>query len=300
MIYTDSVKGTGASIASSCIFGATYYYVTLLAPLDGMDVFGWRMMFMVPLLALYIRHTGEWELVASTLRRVKGQKSFALLLCLSSFLLGLQLWLFLWAPLNGKALEVSLGYLLMPLVMVVCGRFVYKDVLEPYQRLAVLSAALGVGNQVWQTGAVSVETLAVALGFPAYFVLRRSMGANHLGGAFIDMALMLPSALFILYQSPVGLDDFLARPALFGMVPVLGIITAVAFTSYLTASKLLPMSLFGLLGYVEPVLLVVVSLLLGESIPVRNIPTYALVFLAVLLLALGGVRSFVRMRAVPR
>ena len=38
-------------------------------------------------------------------------------------MLGVQLWLFLWAPLHGRALPVSLGYFLLPLVMVLAGRF---------------------------------------------------------------------------------------------------------------------------------------------------------------------------------
>lgn len=297
MASSDNIRGNIASIMSSCLFGTAYYYVTLLEPLDGLDVFGWRLMFMVPCMALYLRHTGEWSLVEAMIRRIRERRAFAALLCLSSFLLGVQLWLFLWAPLNGKALEVSLGYLLMPLVMVVLGRFVYRDLLEPYQKAALLCAALGVCNQVWRTGAVSIETLVVAFGFPAYFILRRSMGTNHLGGAFVDMFLMLPPALFILCHSDAGMDAFLARPALFGLVPVLGLITAVAFGCYLTASRLLPMSLFGLLGYVEPVLLVLVSLLLGNAISPQTIPTYGLVFLAVLLLAGGGIRAL-RGRAV--
>ena len=40
----------------------------------------------------------------------------ALALLTSSALVGVQLWLFMWAPLHGRALPVSLGYFLLPLV----------------------------------------------------------------------------------------------------------------------------------------------------------------------------------------
>jgi chloramphenicol-sensitive protein RarD len=43
----------------------------------------------------------------------------------SSALLGVQLWLFMWAPLNGRSLDVSVGYFLLPLTMVLTGRLVY-------------------------------------------------------------------------------------------------------------------------------------------------------------------------------
>lgn len=48
------------------------------------------------------------------------------------------------------------------------------------------------------------------------------------------------------------------------MVAFIGIISAGAFMSYITASRHFSFSLFGLMGFVEPVLLVIVSLLLGK------------------------------------
>ena len=53
---------------------------------------------------------------------------------------------------------------------------------------------------------------------------------------------------------------------LYFLIPILAVISAGAFISYMMASRSLSLSLFGLLGYVEPVLIVVVSLLLGEQV----------------------------------
>ena len=68
----------------------------------------------------------------------------------------------------------------------------------------------------------------------------------------------------------------------------------------MAASRMLPMGLFGLLTYVEPVLLVLVALLLGESIAPGQWPTYALVFAAVGVLVLDGGWQFVRQRRRQR
>jgi Predicted permeases len=194
--------------------------------------------------------------------------------------------------LNGKALDVSLGYLLMPLAMVVCGRVVYKDTLQPYQKAAVVCAALGVANQVVQVGGLSWATLIVPLGYPLYFMLRKRLRADNLGGLWADMTLMLPSAFLALYVGEAPVAALWAnRPALMGLLPFLGVISALSVALFVLAGQLLPLSLFGLLGYVEPVLLVVVSLLLGETIQMGEVPTYFGVGLAVVILALGGARS---------
>ena len=49
-------------------------------------------------------------------------------------------------------------------------------------------------------------------------------------------------------------------------------------------------SLFGLLGYVEPVLVFCVGLLLGERVAASDMPTYLLVMVALLILAIDGLK----------
>ncbi len=110
-------------------------------------------------------------------------------------MLGVQLWVFLWAPLHGRLLEVSLGYFLLPLTMVLVGRFYYRERIDGLQWLAVICAAVGVAHEVWVTGAFSWPTLLVALGYPPYFVLRRKINADSLAAFALEMTLLLPVAV---------------------------------------------------------------------------------------------------------
>ena len=71
-------------------------------------------------------------------------------------------------------------------------------------------------------------------------------------------------------------------------MPLLGVLSAVALALYMAASRLLPLGLFGLLSYVEPLLLVLAALLMGERIQPGQEPMYALIGAGVLLLALEG------------
>jgi chloramphenicol-sensitive protein RarD len=80
-------------------------------------------------------------------------------------------------------------------------------------------------------------------------------------------------------------------------LPGLGLLSTIALASYLKASRLLPMALFGILGYVEPVLLVLVSVtLLGEHLSASQFATYGPIWLAVALTALHGAR-LIRLQA---
>lgn len=57
------------------------------------------------------------------------------------------------------------------------------------------------------------------------------------------------------------------------------------------AARLLRIPLFGLLGYVELVLLVVVSFMLGERMTGGDIVTYGLLAVALVVLAIDGYRA---------
>ncbi|HDR9119609.1 TPA: EamA family transporter RarD [Burkholderia vietnamiensis] len=269
--YPEAGRGIALSVTASTLFALMSVYAKLLAPLTGLDIFAWRILWTAP---------GALALIA---------------LPVSAALLGVQLWLFLWAPLHGRMLEVSLGYFLLPLTMVLVGRFYYHERLDPLQWAAVACAALGVAHEVWATRAFAWPTLVVALGYPPYFVLRRRINADSLAAFALEIALLCPVALAMVSASatPVGRHPLVWA----ALLPGLGVLSTLALASYLKASRMLPMALFGILGYVEPVLLVAVSLLLlGETLNASQLATYAPIWAAV---ALTAWHSAMLMRRLP-
>lgn len=283
-------KGVALSVASSCLFAGLYYYATILAPLTGEEIFGWRMLLTLPCVTLFMVIDKEWQHVVQLLARLRRAPMLMLGLCLSSALLGIQQWLFMWAPLNGRGLQVSLGYFLLPLAMLLAGRLLYRERLTFLQKAAGLSAALGVAHELYRAGGFSWEALLVAIGFPIYFILRRKLGTDHLGGLWFDMLLTLPFAAWIVMGQHATSSHFAQSPRLYLLVVLLAVISATAFMSYITASRRLPLSLFGLLGYVEPVLMLGVALILGERIQAEEWLTYLPIWTAVGMLMLDGVR----------
>lgn len=291
MNHYEPGRGIALSVGASALFALLSAYTLLLAPLSGLDIFAWRVIWTVPGALALVLLRGRGPQLRALAARMTNTPRTALALAVSAALLGVQLWVFLWAPLHGRMLEVSLGYFLLPLVMVLVGRFYYHERLDGLQWLAVACAAVGVAHELWATHAFSWPTLLVAFGYPPYFVLRRKIQADSLVTFAVEMILLMPVAVFEAWAggSPALLD---ARPFLaFVLLPGLGALSTVALASYLKASRLLPMALFGILGYIEPVLLVIVSVtLLGEHLGARQLATYVPIWLAVGLTALHGAR----------
>jgi chloramphenicol-sensitive protein RarD len=290
------LKGIVASVLASVLFGGIYYLSPLLLPLDGEQIFGWRVILTWPFTTALLLWRGQGGRVAVLLASARASRAYGGTLFVCAALLGLQLWLFMWAPLHGRALPVSLGYFLLPLVMVLTGSLVFRERLSTGQKLATALAALGVAHELLRVGGLSWETWVVALGYPLYFVLRRRLGSDHLGGHWLDMTLLVPAALWFMLRSPSSLMHLDSHPVLFALLPLLGVLSALALALYMAASRWLPLGLFGLLTYVEPVLLVMVALLLGERVEPAQWWTYGLVFAAVGVLVIEGLRQMAKER----
>ncbi len=265
--------------------------------MSGEAVWAIRAVITLPFVTVVLLTTRSWRLVSTIAARVRRRPVLAFGLVASAALLSLQLWMFSWAPLNGRAMQVALGYFLLPLVLVIVGRLLYKDRMAWWQWLAAGIAGLGVVYEITRIGGVSWETLVVALGYPIYFVLRRALGTGHLGGMWWDFVIMTPLAIAVLvwsFADGVWLGE---NPALWWWAPGISLLAALALLLYLMASRLLSMSLFGLLSYVEPAMLVVASLLIGERIASDEWFTYLAIWAAVLVLVIGGAVQLRRLRS---
>lgn len=281
-------KGVMLSVLASFTFGVLYFYTEFLKPLDSEQTFAWRMLSTLPFLTMFMWWSGDFNRIAEIFQRVIKQPRMLLWLLCSSFLCTTQLWLFLWGPINGRGLEVSLGYFLLPLVMVLVGCLLYKEKLSTWQIAAIGLALLGVSHEIWRMGYMAWETAYIAVAYPLYFFLRRVFKTDHLGGFWWDLALVIPVAIYLAFMHSDSLSVIAHFPHLIWAVIGLGFLSCLGLGSYMLASRYLPFVIFGLLSYLEPVLLAFASMMLGERIAHDEWLTYVPIWLAVLLLVIEG------------
>lgn len=281
-------KGVALSILASITFGVLYFYSQLLHVFDSQQTFGWRIISTLPFLTLFMFYSGDWQHVKTIYQRIIDQPSLLLILMMTSALTCFQLWLFLWGPMNGRGLQVSLGYFLLPLFLVLMGSVFFKEKLSKLQILAVLCAGFGVGHEIWRLGSIAWETMAVAVGYSLYFLIRKHIQTDNLGGFWWDILICMPVAIYLVQIGHTPFLMFAERWYLWLVVAGLGLLSAIGLGSYILASRYLPLVLFGLLSYLEPVLLALVSLALGENISQDEWLTYIPIWCAVGMLVIEG------------
>ncbi|WP_349826851.1 EamA family transporter [Brevibacterium litoralis] len=284
---TTTARGVGAIALAAGLF-CLIFYISGVADASGAALFAWRVLLAVACYGLALVHPAvraslrtAWTYTTRTWWRP------LLFLFLSAFI-GLQLWLFTWAPIHGHALDVSLGFLLLPISLVLGGRFVLHDEVTRAQWLAVGIAAVAVTLKFALTPQVSWATFVICVGYPVYFLLRRRFGMDGPMAFGLEAAALTPFAVVLVlggHGSPASTDVL----TLLALVTV-GLAGAGAMAAFLAASRLLPIPLFGLLVYLEPVGLVVVSLLIGERPHGADLLVYGLLAVALSVLAVEGFR----------
>lgn len=281
-------KGVILSVMASFTFGVLYFYTQLLSQLDSEQTFGWRIIATLPFLTLFMWWSGDLAYIKNIYQRILAKPPLLLLLITTSILTSVQLWLFLWGPMHGRGLQVSLGYFLLPLVLVLAGSVLYGEKISKFQWVAIILAVIGVSHEIWRLGSIAWETALVAVGYSAYFLLRKKIKTDNLGGFWWDLVIIMPVAIYLTHTGLLPYSKFIDQPSLSLIIIGLGILSAIGLGSYILASRFLPLVVFGLLGYLEPVLLALASLVLGESIGQEEWFTYIPIWCAVFVLVLEG------------
>lgn len=283
-------RGVLLCIFSQCLFGFIYLFSLWLQPLNGTDVFAWRTVtMMVGLFILLFPVSGCQALFQFVSQNLgKNWKRWALFL-LGTLDAGSQFWLFMWAPVNGEGINIAMGYFLFPLVMALLGCIFLKERLSGIQKMALLLAACGVFHELWHTQSFSWTSLWVCLAYPFYYLSRKAMKIPSLQGITLDGILIsIPCLIYLIYQG--NSFTLIAQESRYWyLLPILGMISAISLSTNLRSSQQIPVSIFSVLSYIEPLLLFLAAVfVLDTAITTSDYFTYVPIWLSLGLLGANG------------
>ncbi|MCB6184921.1 EamA family transporter RarD [Leeia sp. TBRC 13508] len=285
------LKGMGLSVFSSVVFMLIAGCTLRLKPLDGMEIFAWRIIWTLPCVLLFIRLSGRWDALVQFIKQLIQQPKLFGIVLVDALLLGYQLWIFVWSPQAGKLVDVSMGYFLLPLIMVLVGKVLYKEHVGPGELFAVGLASLGCLHELWLTHAFSWVTLTVQAYIP-YFIIRKKFKVDGIEAFAVELSLMLPVMIIYMLMNQHMWETFQHYHHLWLWLPIFGALSSIALVSYLVAVRLLPLGLVGMLGYVEPALLFMFAVFyLQEPFTSDSLGTYIPIWSAiVIMLVTNGYR----------
>ncbi len=289
-----SITGVTCSVVASILFGLTPWYLKFLPTVNGFDLLWNRILFSAVFglaTLVLVKQWREFKAIFVNLHRLMATISGSLLIII-------QWWLFVWAPVSQKTIELALGYFLLPLTLALTGKLVYKETLTSLQKAAIGFATIGVAWEIIQQEQLPCVAIAVAGLYPFYFIVKRYAAVAMIPGLCFETLLFAPVSLFMLAHNGHFLSLLANHPDCWWLFPGLGFLYSVSFFLNIVASRLLPISLFGLLNCIEPtVIFAVATLILKEPVNNGQWVTYGFIWLAVSLVSIDLLRLICQHRA---
>jgi chloramphenicol-sensitive protein RarD len=247
----SATDGRGLAAASTAFFiwGLLPLYLKALQTVPVLQVAAHRLVWGCLFAFGWLALRGQLDHVRAALREPKTRWR----LCASATLIALNWIIYVFGIATGRVIETSLGYFINPLVNVLLGVMILSERLNTAQWSAVALAAGGVGYLTWSAGHLPWISLALALTFGLYGLVRKVVRVEALAGFASETLLLLPlGAAFLLWSAIDGTGAAGATPGLTTLLVLGGPITAVPLVLFAAGARRIPYSTVGLLQYLAP------------------------------------------------
>ena len=271
------------------LWGGFPVYFKAVAAADPAEVLAHRIFWSVVFVAVLLAAARRFGAV----RKAFADRRCLLALAGSAVLVTINWGVFIWAVSIGEILQSSLGYYINPLVSVFLGVVFLGERLARTQWLAIALAATGVGVMVVQVGVVPWIALALAFSFAGYGLIRKLAPVDALTGLFVETLLMAPfAAAYLIYLWGAGGLSFGAAGWGFSaLLALAGVITALPLILFAAGARRLRLSSIGLFQYIAPTGHFLLAVLVyGETFTATHATTFGLIWLALGLYSLAGLR----------
>ena len=251
-----------------------------------------------------LANRGIWSLVVcviflafqrqlrSTFTLMRNSKTF-FTLALSSFLLTLNWGIYIWAVSVDRVVEASLGYYMTTLVVVFFGVFVLKEKLRITQKLSLGLAAIGVAILTFAFGQLPLVAFGLALSWGTYSLIKKRLDAGSLETLSVEMLFaLIPSGIYMFYLMSNNQAEFGSELWFSLIIMTTGLVTIVPLLMFNSAATTLPLTLLGLLGYINPTIMFLVGFIVfHEPLTFSKIFGFVFIWGALILLGIDMYRS---------
>lgn len=289
-----ATRGIIAASMSYAIWGLLPIYWKALDHLPSYEILGHRMAWSLPFIVLFLTLSRQ----RISLFQFRDKRVF-LMSTASAALLALNWLVYIWAVNAGFIVETSLGYYINPLVTVCFGVIFFRERLRPGQVGAILLALVGVVYLTLVYGRFPWISLILAMTFGVYGLLHKKIGIAPLKSLYLEtLIFFLPALALVVYLGSDGSSGFVhGNPATIALLAGTGLITTIPLLLFGYAAQKIPLFLLGILQYTAPTLnLLIGTLVYGEDFPPSRMVGFMLVWGALVVFMLEGLRQRARQR----
>ena len=249
------------TLGAYILWGVLPIYWKLLDHVEPMEVLAhriiWSFIFMIVLLAA----TKQFRSFFEACRKMFIQRKEFVGMFLASLLISTNWLVFIWAVANDYVLQASLGYYINPLVSIFLGVIVLREKLTTRQVIAFILCIIGVGYLTFSAGVFPWISLVLAFTFALYGLLKKKIDISAAHGLAFETMLVWPLAAGYLFFLPVQTFSLSFVPSITDLLLIgTGFATAVPLLLFAKGAKSIPLSLVGILQFINPTMIFFISI----------------------------------------
>lgn len=247
----------------------------------------WSFIILLPLLFI----TKQVEVFKSLIKDFRKLKYLAI----TTFFISINWLIFIWAVANDNIIETALGYFINPLVSIFLGYIIFKERMTKYQYIAIFIAFIAVLYQVITLGKLPLVSLALALSFAFYGMIRKKINVGSIVGLFTETLILIPFALIgIYYLNSIDKISFLNSNSYIDLMLCLGgLITVIPLLLFNGAATRMKLSTLGFFQYIGPSCSFLLAIFIyNEELSFDKLVTFCLIWLALVIFSLDSINTF--------
>jgi len=201
---------------------------------------------------------------------------------------------YIWGVNGGHVLDCSLGYYLNPILNVLLGVLIFREMLKKQEWIAVGFAAAGVLYLIVSSGTVPVLALLLAVSFGTYGMIKKGLTVSSDESLFMETALVSPVAVvFIIFSEMNGMGATgVLEGAQWLLLPLAGIVTAIPLLVYSAGVQKIPFYLTGMIMYLNPTIQFFLGVFVyKEPINMNRIISFVFIWVGIIIMTAGNMKK---------
>ena len=292
-------RGIRAGVAAYVIWGLLTIFWKQLAGFNAVELIGWRITSAALVMAVIVSVRGRW----TSIRAAFADRALTIRIAIAAALLTANWTAYVYAIVHDRVIETALGYFMAPLGTMVLGITVLKERPSGAQKVAIVLASVAVVELTMSYGQPPIAALVMGISWSVYGLLKRRVPLAAVDGFAAESFVLVGPAVIIVVVS-AALADSIPRTAdgvELLLVSLSGVSTAVPLIMFAFAAARVPLTVLGPLQYLIPT----INFLLGwalydEELPWSRLVGFGLIWAALLVITIDGVRGTVARRAASR
>lgn len=259
------LSSTFLAACAFSVWGLLPLFFKMMSHFSAEQIMGIRVLFSFIMLGLYL---GLKKRLFKSFSFLKNKKEFFKIF-FSSFLIGINWFLFVYAIDKGEILQTSFGYFISPILSVLMGAVILKEKLSSSKVVACVLFILSIAIQALDFSSFPWIALIISFSFSTYGLMRKYINLMSFEAVFLETFFLLIACTF--YFSFYGFEELSSQAHLMTFKNIslyffAGFLTILPMVLFTSAAQGLKISTLGFIQFISPSLQFLLAALIYNEI----------------------------------